>query len=240
VVLLFNDSIERDRRPKVHSGMKKPNAQRSPGAGDLSLGPLTKFRSRNSEAVSPNHRCFQRDINTFRSRRSEARPRFTTKILSPLIIVIVVSLAACQKQKQEYPGIEGDIVNGTPLPPRQEGVSFFSNNVAKGQFPPIYFGFDSFEISPSEAEKLRQIAGFMKNARNNIILAGFTDERGTPEYNRGLGERRAQAARNYLLSAGVSPMRIQTVSFGQEMPADPGHDESAWAKNRRAETGIVR
>jgi peptidoglycan-associated lipoprotein len=162
------------------------------------------------------------------------------KILS-LIFVLVLSLTACQKQqKQEYAGVEGDTVSGTPLPPRQEGVSFFSNNVAKGQFQPVYFGFDSFEISPSEAGKLRQIAGSMKSARNHIILAGFTDERGTPEYNRGLGERRAQAARNFLLSLGVSSARIQTVSFGQEMPADPGHSESAWAKNRRVETGVVR
>jgi len=157
------------------------------------------------------------------------------------IFVLVLGLTACQKQqKQEYAGVEGDVVTGTPLPPRQEGVSFFSNNVSKGQFQPIYFSFDSFEISPSEAAKLRQIASFMKGARNNIILAGFTDERGTPEYNRGLGERRAQAARNFLLSLGVSSARIQTVSFGQEMPADPGHSESAWAKNRRVETGVVR
>jgi peptidoglycan-associated lipoprotein len=162
------------------------------------------------------------------------------KILFP-ILIFVLGFSGCQKQqKQEYAGVEGDVVNGTPLPPRQEGVSFFSNNVAKGQFQPVHFGFDSYEILSSEAEKLRQIASFMKGARNNIILAGFTDERGTAEYNRGLGERRAQSARNFLLSLGVSPSRIQTVSFGQEMPADPGHNESAWAKNRRAETGVVR
>jgi peptidoglycan-associated lipoprotein len=157
-----------------------------------------------------------------------------------LSCLLALSFTACQKQqKQEYTGVEGDTVNGTPLPPRQEGVSFFSNNVAKGQFQPIYFAFDSFEIAPDEAGKLRQIGSFMKGGRNNVILAGFTDERGTPEYNRGLGERRAQAARNYLLSLGVSPARIQTVSFGQEMPIDPGHSESAWAKNRRVETGVV-
>ena len=155
--------------------------------------------------------------------------------------LLALSLVACQKQqKQEYAGVEGDYVNGTPLPPRQEGVSYFGKNVAKGQFQPIYFAFDSFDISPDEGNKLQRIADFMKDANNNIILAGFTDERGTPEYNRGLGERRAQAARNYLISLRVSPNRIQTVSFGQEMPADPGHDEAAWAKNRRAETGVVR
>ena len=162
------------------------------------------------------------------------------RILS-LVIVLTVSLTACQKQqKQEYAGVEGDVVSGTPLPPRQEGVSFFSQNVAKGQVEPIYFAFDSFQISPNEAGKLRQIAGFLKSSRHNVILAGFTDERGTLEYNRGLGERRAQAARDYLISLGVSSQLIQTVSFGQEMPADPGHNESAWAKNRRAETGVVK
>jgi peptidoglycan-associated lipoprotein len=158
-----------------------------------------------------------------------------------LFCLLALSLAACQtRQKQEYTGVEGDYVNGTPLPPRQEGVSYFSNNVSKRQFQPVYFAFDSFEISADEGNKLRQIGSFLKSAHNNVILAGFTDERGTPEYNRGLGERRAQAARNFLLSLGVSPNRIQTVSFGQEMPADPGHNESAWAKNRRVETGVVR
>jgi len=157
-----------------------------------------------------------------------------------LSCLLVLGFTACQKQqKQEYIGVEGDYANGTPLPPRQEGVSFLSNNVAKGQFQPIYFAFDSFEIAPDEAGKLQQIAKFMKGAQNNIILAGFTDERGTPEYNRGLGERRAQAARNYLISLGVPSARIQTVSFGQEMPVDPGHSESAWAKNRRVESGVV-
>jgi peptidoglycan-associated lipoprotein len=163
------------------------------------------------------------------------------KRIFSLVIVIALSLTACQQQqKREYAGVEGDVVSGTPLPPRQEGVSFLSQNVAKGRFQPVYFAFDSFQISPNEAGKLRQIAGFLKSGRNNVILAGFTDERGTLEYNRGLGERRAQAARDYLISLGVSSQRIQTVSFGQEMPADPGHNESAWAKNRRAETGIVK
>jgi len=163
------------------------------------------------------------------------------KKVQVLCCLLALSLAACQKQqKQEYTGVEGDYVNGTPLPPRQEGVSFFSNNVTKGQFQPVYFAFDSFEIAPDEANKLRQLGSFSKSAHKNIILAGFTDERGTPEYNRGLGERRAQAARSFLLSLGVSPSRVQTVSFGQEMPAAPGHDESAWAKNRRVETGVVR
>ena len=155
--------------------------------------------------------------------------------------ILLIGLCGCRKQQQqEYAGVEGDTVHGTPLSQRQEGVSFFGNNVNRSQFQPVNFAFDSFEIQPSETEKLRQIASFMKGASNNIILAGFTDERGTEEYNRGLGERRAQAARTYLISLGVPGSRIQTVSFGLEMPADSGHNESAWAKNRRVETGVVR
>jgi peptidoglycan-associated lipoprotein len=166
--------------------------------------------------------------------------KFMKRVLI-LLSLVAFGLISCKTtEKPSYAGTDGDYINGTPLPQRQEGVSFFSNNVQKGQFPPVYFAFDSFEISAQEGEKLKGLADFLRSARNNIILAGFTDERGTPEYNRALGERRAQAARNYLLSLRVSPARIQTVSFGQEMPADPGHSESAWAKNRRVETGVVR
>ena len=155
--------------------------------------------------------------------------------------LLALSLTACKTvPKQDYAGSDGDYVSGTPLPPRQEGVSFLSNRVTKGQFAPIYFPFDSSEISSSETGKLQQIASFLKSSQHSIILAEFTDERGTEEYNRGLGERRAEAARNHLISIGVAPDRIQTVSFGQEMPADPDHNEAAWAKNRRAETGVVR
>ena len=60
--------------------------------------------------------------------------------------------------------MDGDTVTGTPLPPRQEGISFFSNNVVKGQFKPIYFAFDSFEIAPDESDKLRQVGSFMKTS----------------------------------------------------------------------------
>ena len=73
-----------------------------------------------------------------------------------------------------------------------------------------------------------------------MIIAGFTDERGTEEYNRGLGERRALSVREALIKAGISGGRIQTVSFGEEMPVDSGGSEAAWAANRRAEFGVVR
>jgi peptidoglycan-associated lipoprotein len=133
----------------------------------------------------------------------------------------------------------GDYVNGTPLPERREGTSFFSSNVQRGRFRPIYFDFDSQAVRASETGKIQEIAAFLKEGSGEIIIAGFTDERGTAEYNRGLGDRRAGAVREGLISAGADSGKIQTVSFGAEMPADDGHNEAAWAKNRRAEIGVV-
>ena len=158
-----------------------------------------------------------------------------------LLYILAAALTACQPHpQQQYAGVEGDTVNGVPLSERQEGTSFFGGNVSRNQFPPVYFAYDSSDIQSSETGKLREIADFMKRAPNNIILAGFTDERGTEEYNRALGERRAQATRNQLISLGVPGSRIQTVSFGLEMPADAGHNDAAWAKNRRTETGVIK
>ncbi len=92
----------------------------------------------------------------------------------------------------------------------------------------------------SENGKIQQVASFLQQSNSQIIIAGFTDERGTAEYNRGLGERRAQSVREALIAMGANAQNIQTVSFGAEMPADPASNEAAWAKNRRAEIGVVK
>lgn len=137
-------------------------------------------------------------------------------------------------------GVDGDYVSGTPLPDRQEGVSFLSNNVDKSQFTPVYFGFDSYSVEGSEMDKIELVSESLRGSGSTVIIAGFTDERGTEEYNRTLGERRAQAVREALIGRGVDAGKLQTVSFGEEMPADGGSGESAWAANRRAEFGVVR
>ena len=158
-------------------------------------------------------------------------------------LLLLLSLTGCSKNGNssgQFAGSTGDYVNGTPLPERREGTSFFGGNVQRGKFRPIYFDFDSQTVRASETAKIEEIAGFLKDGSAEIIVAGFTDERGTAEYNRGLGDRRAGAVREALIAAGANAGRIQTVSFGAEMPADEGHSESAWAKNRRAEIGVVR
>lgn len=157
------------------------------------------------------------------------------------VCVLGIALSACaNRSKDQFAGIDGDFVLGTPLPDRVAGANFFGDTVQRGQFPPVYFAFDSFDVSGAEMGKVQNIATAMRGFPNDIIIAGFTDERGTEEYNRGLGERRAQAVRSALISLGIDGNRIQTVSFGKEMPADPASNEAAWALNRRAEFGVIR
>lgn len=161
------------------------------------------------------------------------------------LLLTSLTFAGCAKGKKgagygSGSAADGDYVNGTPLPDRQEGVSFLGSNVDRSRFSPVYFGFDSYTVSGGERGKIDEVANFLRGGGQTIIIAGFTDERGTPEYNRGLGERRAQAVREALIRAGADGQHIQTVSFGAEMPADNGSGESAWAKNRRAEFGVVR
>lgn len=160
---------------------------------------------------------------------------------SVALLILCFGVAGCgQKGGGQTSGTTGDYVTGTPLPERREGTSFFGGNVERGRFRPIYFDFDSQTLRSSESGKIQEIASFMKESSSEIIIAGFTDERGTAEYNRGLGDRRAGAVRESLISQGVEANRIQTVSFGLEMPADSGHSETAWAKNRRAEIGVTK
>jgi peptidoglycan-associated lipoprotein len=100
----------------------------------------------------------------------------------------------------------------------------------------VYFDFDKSSIRSSEQPKLSEVANYLRsNAGNCVRVAGNCDERGTEEYNRSLGERRALAAREALVGMGVDPSRIDTVSYGEDKPAVQGHDESAYSKNRRDE-----
>jgi peptidoglycan-associated lipoprotein len=102
-------------------------------------------------------------------------------------------------------------------------------------FQPVFYPLDSFEVDSLGQQALNTNAGILKKYPAWIItIEGHCDERGTPEYNLALGEKRALAAKTYLVSLGVPADRLRTVSYGKEFPFDPGHDESAWSKNRRA------
>jgi peptidoglycan-associated lipoprotein len=105
----------------------------------------------------------------------------------------------------------------------------------------VYFEFDRANVKASEASKVQEVATRFKNedGATDLLIEGHCDERGTEEYNRSLGERRALALRELLVAAGVSADRVHTVSFGKDKPAESGHSESAWSKNRRGEFILV-
>ena len=103
----------------------------------------------------------------------------------------------------------------------------------------VFFDFDKAVVRSDGAETLRMQAEFLKqNPGVTMTIAGHCDERGTREYNLALGERRANAARNYLISLGVSSDRLSTISYGKERPIVLGHNEAAWAQNRVGVSGV--
>ena len=118
-------------------------------------------------------------------------------------------------------------------PPAAPGVAVTEE--AKSMFDDVRFDFDKSEVREDGRQTCRVVADYLKkNPRAKLLIEGHCDERGTAEYNMALGERRATAVMTYLVSLGVSKAALSTVSFGKEKPLDPGHDEEAWAKNRRA------
>ena len=105
----------------------------------------------------------------------------------------------------------------------------------------VFFDYDKANVRPSEVSKLERVASEMKSshAGKALRIEGHCDERGTEEYNRSLGERRAQSVRETLVRLGLDASIIQTISMGEERPTIPGHDEGAWSKNRRGEIVLL-
>lgn len=124
-------------------------------------------------------------------------------------------------EKKTYPGIEGEFYE--PLELRD-----------------CHFDFDKYNLTPEAIKILSENAEILKKLPNSKIqIEGHCDERGTNEYNLALGERRASSVKTYLISLGITQMHISTISYGEEMPIDPGHNEEAWTKNRRAHIIIL-
>jgi len=124
-----------------------------------------------------------------------------------------------------------------PEPVKDDAIASASLDDLNRNSPlkPIYFALDSAEVDSAGQGVLDANAALLKKYPTwAVTIEGHCDERGTAEYNLALGERRAVAARAYLVSVGISADRLRTVSYGKEFPFDPGHDEAAFAKNRRA------
>lgn len=118
----------------------------------------------------------------------------------------------------------------------QTDVQALRQAIAEGKIRPIFFSYDSAELSAEARQILEENSRWFRQYQGaDIVVEGHCDERGTEEYNLALGDRRAQAAAAYLIQLGVGSNRLESISYGEERPLDPGHTETAWAKNRRAE-----
>ena len=119
------------------------------------------------------------------------------------------------------------------IPSKMEEVS--------GMFEDVHFDFDKFNIRDDAKPTLKKVADYLiKNDKQSMLIEGHCDERGTSEYNLGLGDRRARATRDYLVSLGVPSSRIEMVSYGKERPLCSEHNEECWAKNRRSHFVIMK
>ena len=146
---------------------------------------------------------------------------------------------AVAKPSTSEAGLEKRPVAEAPITdrmtPESKAVDQAASTVDK-----IFFELDSYSLNPVARDTLAKNAGIIKNRGGaKIRIEGHCDERGSDEYNLALGEKRAKAALDYLVTMGVPAERLSLISYGKEKPADPGHDEAAWAKNRRDEFFIV-
>ncbi|MCX7886454.1 MAG: OmpA family protein [Verrucomicrobiae bacterium] len=167
-----------------------------------------------------------------------------------LALVAALGLVGCKKKPQQAVGPTGTGAGATPPPVSGTDITgvaglpgsrpeLSSADLERRPFTPVYFDYDSARIKPSELPKLQAVADALKGNNKKLIIEGHCDERGTAEYNRALGERRALAAKAELERLGIDASRITTISYGKERPVDPGHGETAWSRNRRCEFVVL-
>jgi len=153
-----------------------------------------------------------------------------SKILKNGFIILIASLVltACATQKKATTGqLQGDVYTGS------DSVKYLASGVADR----VFFATNETVLTTASRETLRKQAAWLrKNSDINVVLEGHADERGTREYNLALGERRANSAKDYLMTYGISSERISVLSYGKEKPVDSGSNPLAWSKNRRSVT----
>ena len=161
-----------------------------------------------------------------------------------LVATAMIAIAGCAKKPpKELPPAPEQTPAAEAPPPAETGPvpgsqAHFLANVASDR---VFFDTDKSDIDAEDQATLRSQAAYLKQYANvRVTIEGHADERGTREYNLALGERRANAAKNYLASLGIDAGRISTISYGKERPDALGSDEASWAKNRRAVTVTVQ
>ena len=161
------------------------------------------------------------------------------------VLAAVALLAACETAPESSGNAQSS--GGSSMTSSSSGSSMAAVQIPAGSQEDlvvnvgdrVFFGFDSSDLTAESRAALEKQAAWMKKFGGvRVVLEGHCDERGTREYNLALGERRANAAKDYLVALGINPARVKTISYGKERPAALGHNESAWAQNRRSVTVV--
>ena len=151
------------------------------------------------------------------------------KLLMLCWVVAAVSVAGCSSKSSE------SALNTDTGQYDQSAAEAALLEEARQMVKDVFFAFDSSELDQTAVGQLKNNAAWLIEHNGvSAMIEGHCDERGTYEYNMALGEKRAEVTKSFLVKAGVESSRLATVSFGEERPFDPGHDEAAWSKNRRA------
>ena len=155
---------------------------------------------------------------------------FAANLKKYLIIVLAgIALSACATTKKQSGQMTGDVYTGT------DTVEYLASGVKDR----VFFATNKSTLTTASRDTLRKQAAWMrKNKKITVTVEGHADERGTREYNLALGEKRAQAVKNYLISMGVSSENVSTISYGKERPAVVGSNDGAWSQNRRSVTTV--
>jgi peptidoglycan-associated lipoprotein len=143
-----------------------------------------------------------------------------------LVLFTTLILSACSTAKKAG-NIDGDVYTGS------DTIEYLASGVPDR----VFFATNKSSLTTKSRETLRKQSTYLRKNKNlNVTIEGHADERGTREYNLALGERRANAAKDYLMTYGISGKRISTISYGKEKPVNPGSDALAWSQNRRSVT----
>jgi peptidoglycan-associated lipoprotein len=186
---------------------------------------------------------------TYRTKSKEKTMKKQSMKMAAILLATTALVAGCGKKKVDVlpPAAEGTESGETPTDPNAGAGQIVPGSQEDflqqvGQYGDrILFDTDRFNVDVEDQATLQRQAQWLARYPNaRVIVEGHADERGTRDYNLALGERRANSAKNYLVSIGVDSGRIQTVSYGKERPSAVGSDEQSWAQNRRAVTVTVR
>jgi peptidoglycan-associated lipoprotein len=166
-------------------------------------------------------------------------PRTVNLATATLLVALLMAVGCASRKQVSTAQVEPPPATTTPeettLPPPPPPAPKDDESGTKIALADAFFDFDEAALRADAKTALEGDAKWMeKNSSTNVVVEGHCDERGSVEYNLALGERRAKAAKEFLVSYGIPANRLTTISYGKERPFDPGHDENSWAQNRRA------